>query len=357
MKNENLRLDLVFWSLITDYNKKAWSKAVPLLFEYPREGAIYPMMTRKEFLKLLGVASLAAFLDACSAPVEETPEVVLPTNTSIPPTITSEPTLEYISPIIPDMILVEGGTFEMGSRDGYTNEQPVHEVTITKPFYIGFYEVTFEEFDTFCRSIQRFNLPEDNGEGRGNRPVGGVDWYDAAAYCNWLSAEEGLTPCYSGNGKVIKCDFSANGYRLPTEAEWEFAARGGLAGQGYLFAGSNNPDDVAWYGGNSGGSAHPVGEKQPNELGLFDMSGNRFEWCWDWYIKDFYTESPAIDPVGPPLLKNASPWELVRVRRSGNWGENTQSIRTTARSFDDPSYPGDNGFRLARSAKAESTPG
>jgi sulfatase modifying factor 1 len=306
------------------------------------------MFSRKEFLKLIGIASLAAILDACSPPTKKTPEAILPTSTNIPPTLTLEPTLKVNSPIIPEMVLVEAGDFEMGSTDGYTNEQPIHLVTISKQFYVSKYEVTFEEFDTFCENTQRYSLPEDKGEGRGNRPVAGVEWYDAVEYCNWLSEEEGLSPCYSGKGKLLKCNFSANGYRLPTEAEWEYAARGGHVSKGYIFAGSNNPDDVAWYGGNSGNKAHDVGHKEPNEIGLYDMSGNRFEWCWDWYIDNFYSESTAIDPTGPPLPKVDFPWELVRVRRSGNWGENTQSIRTTSRSFDDPSYPGDNGFRLVR---------
>lgn len=306
------------------------------------------MFSRKGFLKLIGFASIAAILDACSPPANRMPEIILPTTTDIPPTLTLEPPPEAISPIIPEMVLIEAGDFEMGSIDGYTNEQPIHLVTISKQFYMGKYEVTFKEFDTFCKSTNRYILPEDKGEGRGNRPVAGVEWYDAVEYCNWLSEEEGLSPCYSGNGKLIECNFSASGYRLPTEAEWEYAARGGPFSKGYIFAGSNNPDDVAWYVSNSGNKAHEVGQKKPNELGLYDMSGNRFEWCWDWYINNYYSESPAIDPHGPPLPQVDSPWELVRVRRSGNWGENTQSIQITTRSFDDPSYPGDNGFRLVR---------
>ena len=317
------------------------------------------MITRKEFLKLLGIASFAAFLDACSPPAKGTSEVIPSTNTHIPPTntaeptIPAEPTLKEKAPIVPEMVVVQAGDFEMGSIDGYPNEQPIHPITISKPFYISIYEVTYEEFDIFCELTLRYNKPDDQGKGRGNRPVGGVDWYDAVEYCNWLSEEGGLSPCYSGNGKTIKCDFSANGYRLPTEAEWEFAARGGQMSQGYPFAGGNDPNNVAWYGGNSGGSAHGVGQKEPNELGLYDMSGNRFEWCWDWYTESYYSESEGIDPQGPPMPQVDSPWELVRVRRGGNWGEKKESIRTTARSYDDPAYPGDNGFRLVRSAGAE----
>jgi len=180
-------------------------------------------------------------------------------------------------------------------------------------------------------------------------PVIEVTWYDAAAYCNWLSEKMGLTPCYRGSGKTIQCDFSANGYRLPTEAEWEYAARGGAKSLGFAYAGSDNPDEVAWYAANSGGVMHPVGQKKPNELGLYDMSGNLYEWCWDWYSADYYAASPADDPKGPaspPVV--LTPRGPERVRRSGSWREDAQSIRVAFRSFDYATYVGDNGFRLVR---------
>jgi sulfatase modifying factor 1 len=209
--------------------------------------------------------------------------------------------------------------------------------------------MTFVEYDRFCEDTARVK-PDDRGWGRGDLPVIHVDWYDVVAYCNWLSEEESLAPCYSGVGKNSTCDFSANGYRLPTEAEWEYAARGGRKSQGFTFAGSNNPDEVAWYDANSDDRPHPVGQKQPNELGLYDMSGNLFEWCWDWYGKDYYATSPASDPQGPPAPQTSTPWELTRVRRSGSWREKAESVRIAFRSSDSVSYPGDNGFRLARTA-------
>jgi formylglycine-generating enzyme required for sulfatase activity len=244
------------------------------------------------------------------------------------------------------MVLVEAGSFEMGSIDGLPDEQPVHTVHITRPFYIAKYTVTFDEYDKFYYDNLGTGIrkPDDEGLGRGNRPVE-VTWCNAVAYCNWLSKKEGLTPCYSGKGKLVKCDFSADGYRLPTEAEWEYAARGGSKSLDYIYAGSDNPDDVAWYADNSGGQIHPVGQKQPNELGLYDMSGNIWEWCCDWYAEDYYASSPANDPEGPALGPDTS----LRVKRGGRADLNTDSIRVTYRSAEGISFPaGGNGFRLAR---------
>jgi len=264
--------------------------------------------------------------------------------TRVTPTATPKPTLQVPTP---EMVLVEAGTFEMGSSAGRPEEQPVHTVSITRPFYIARYAVTFEEYDRFCEDTDR-QQAEDRGRGRGRLPVINVTWYGAVAYCNWLSQREGLTPCYSGSGKSTECDFSANGYRLPTEAEWEYAARGGHKSLGYLYAGSNDPDEVAWYGANPGDGMHPVGQKKPNELGLHDMSGNLFEWCWDWYGDDYYASSPSADPTGPPTPKVTTVRGGERVRRSGSWREEADSVRTTARSFDYASYVGDTGFRLVR---------
>jgi formylglycine-generating enzyme required for sulfatase activity len=245
------------------------------------------------------------------------------------------------------MVLVEVGSFEMGSADGYPDTRPVHTVRLTRGFYIARYAVTFDEYDRFCADTGR--TPPPDRAGRGMMPVIEVTWYDAAAYCNWLSEKAGLTPCYRGSGKTIQCDFAANGYRLPTEAEWEYAARGGTESQGYLYAGSDNPDEVAWYAANSGGVMHPVGQKKPNELGLHDMSGNLYEWVWDWYAADYYAVSPAGDPKGPSSPPVATtPRGPERVRRSGSWREDAPSILVAFRSFDYATYVGDNGFRLVR---------
>ena len=301
-------------------------------------------VSRRDFIKVMGLMISTLTLKACL------PKIPTPEATALPPTETATPTEEVAQQTIPGMILVKAGSFEMGSTGGRADEQPVHPVTISKDFHIGKNEVTFDEYDTFCETTARYNKPDDRGTGRGKHPVVGVTWQEAIDYCNWRSEAEGLTPCYSGKGKVTVCDFAANGYRLPTEAEWEYAARGAQESNSYRFAGSNDPQAVAWYVDNANETFHPVGEKEPNELGIYDMSGNSFEWCWDWYLKDYYARSPETDPSASDLPKVDSPWDLVRVRRSGSWSETVEHIRITARSFDSPSYAGSNGFRLVRNA-------
>jgi formylglycine-generating enzyme required for sulfatase activity len=249
---------------------------------------------------------------------------------------------------MPEMVLVEASSFQMGSINGDADEQPVHTVHITRPFYIAKYAMTFEEYDLFCDDTIGIPRPKDRGWGRGAHPLSGVNWYDAVKYCNWLSEKERLSPCYEVKGKLTQCDFSANGYRLPTEAEWEYAARGGHKSQGYEYAGSNNVDDVGWYEGNSGKQTHPVGQKQPNELGLYDMSGNMWEWCWDWYGKDYYASSPASDPSGPSSGTGVYIADADRARRGGGYREKAGVLRVAFRGADGATYRGDSGFRLVR---------
>ncbi len=301
-----------------------------------------PARHQSSINRLLAVVAgvgLATVLAAC---MEQAPPQSLPVATAEPvPT-----TATVFEPILPELILVEAGSFEMGSAQGHGDEQPVHTVHITRPFLIGKHKVTFEEYDQFCDDAPGRMRLDDGGWGRGKHPVFGVTWYDAMAFCNWLSEKEGLTPCYSGKGKLTKCDFSASGYRLPTEAEWEYAAGGGSLREGYLYAGSNEADQVAWYSENSNGMPHAVGLKTPNELGLFDMSGNGWEWCWDWYDKDYYASSPAEDPIGPASGSNRS-------RRASGWQQAADTLRVTFRSADSPSYRGGNGFRLVRTATVD----
>ncbi|HRY54005.1 MAG TPA: SUMF1/EgtB/PvdO family nonheme iron enzyme [Spirochaetia bacterium] len=250
----------------------------------------------------------------------------------------------------PEMALVEAGSFDMGSERGLERERPVHRVTLSRSFYMAVYATTFDEYDAYCAEIAK-TRPSDKGMGRGRRPVRNVNWYDTVDYCNWLSLKAGLEPCYSGRGKLVVCDFEASGYRMPTEAEWEYAARGGMGGGGGSYAGSENPDETAWYEANSGDVTHPVGLKAPNPLGIYDLCGNLFEWCWDWYEPGYYAVSPAIDPLGPPPPEEMIPWKLARSRRGGSWREGAQDIAVWVRSQDSPTYVGDNGFRLVRTAR------
>jgi len=245
------------------------------------------------------------------------------------------------------MVKVEPGNFEMGSDDGYPHEQPVHSVRIARPFVIARTLTTYDEYDRYC-DLTGTRRPEQRGPERGRLPVNEIDWYEMVEYCNWLSLQAGLAPCFSGRGRNIACDFNLDGYRLPTEAEWEYAARGGPFGKGYRFAGSDDPQEVAWFADNSGGVLQPVGLKAPNELGLYDMCGNIFEFCWDWYDKAYYASSPEIDPPGPPPPESRVPWEWTKSRRGGSWRESANNIRVASRSFDGIAYVGDNGFRMVR---------
>lgn len=238
------------------------------------------------------------------------------------------------------MIYVQGGTFQMGDTfgDGYNYERPVHQVNI-RSFSIGKYPVTFAEYDAFCDATGRAK-PSDQGWGRGDRPVINVTWYDAVEYCNWRSKKDGLKPAYISKGLNVSCDFDASGYRLPTEAEWEYAAKGGKHSKEYKYSGSNEIDVVAWYIDNSGDMTHPVGQKQPNELGIYDMSGNVYNWCWDWYDVAYYQYSDTNNPIGPQSGG-------FRVARGGCYGDKIKNVRSVVRFCVPPFVPGPIlGFRL-----------
>lgn len=228
------------------------------------------------------------------------------------------------------MVFVPGGTFRMGNvraaNEGSDSERPVHQVTLS-PYWIGKYEVTYPLWvrvrDWAKANGYEFENEGQEGYGRtanttpqansvdedavadaaaskpafSEQPVVMINWYDMVKWCNAYSQMQGLTPCYytgSAFRTVYKTgrkdlttrlvNWTANGYRLPTEAEWEYAAKGGAAGTAnpFKFAGGDNPDEVAWYDKNSGNATHWVGTKRSNQLGIHDMSGNVWEWCFDW---------------------------------------------------------------------------
>ena len=257
-------------------------------------------------------------------------------------------------PILPDMVQVNGGPFVMGCQDGRDKdcdgpEKPAHEVTLST-YSIGKYEVTNEEYAVFLNDVtenpnrvddpdryiaaDKFGLQKTSINGKDHwqpdkgyerYPVVNVNWRGAVAYCNWLSNKTGQR------------------YRLPTEAEWEYAARGGEYSQKdkFQYAGSDNLDEVAWYKGNSKGSAHPVGQKKANQLGIHDLSGNLNEWCQDWF--GYYEAKPQTNPSGAATGRG-------RITRSGSWDSNAVNCRVSDRYLNDPGMDiGAIGFRVAMS--------
>jgi formylglycine-generating enzyme len=200
-----------------------------------------------------------------------------------------------------EMVFVEGGTFQMGSND-YNDEKPIHPVTLSS-FYIGKYEITQKQW----RDVMGSDPPTLQFKGCNNCPVERVSWNDIQDFLQKLNAKT--------TGKK---------YRLPTEAEWEYAARGGNQSKSYKYSGSNTLGNVAWYGSNSDSKTHNVGTKQANELGIYDMSGNVWEWCSDWYAKDYYQNSPSRNPTGASS-------EVYRVIRGGSWYYSDTDCRVSYR--------------------------
>lgn len=221
----------------------------------------------------------------------------------------------------PQMVFVSGGRFMMGDNAGDKDEKPVHQVVI-KSFSIAKTETTVAQWADFCAATGR-RMPEAPWFGqKEDHPVVNVSWDDAVAYCFWLSEKTGKH------------------YRLPTESEWEFAARGGMKSKGYIYSGADKPDSVAWFSGRSKGTM-PVAQKLPNELGLFDMTGNVWEWCSDWYDPGYYAVSPEKDPTGPPQ-------GIFYTLRGGAWDIGARNCRNTYRNPLSPTSRNHNkGFRVA----------
>jgi len=258
-----------------------------------------------------------------------------------PPAVEPEKTTQETKPIEPEMVLVKGGTFQMGSNDGGDDEKPVHPVTVSD-FSIGKTEVTVKEYLAFAHATNshypewmkkgsEYNIKtgsDDHYKKLGdaltneNHPIVGVSWEDAVAYCKWLSEKTGQN------------------YRLPTEAEWEYAARGGANNSNDKYLGNNAVNEVARYDGKVVRKTHPVGQKKSNELGLYDMNGNVLEWCSDWYSD--YTAAAQHNPTGP--AKGS-----YRVIRGGNWCYDPRYCRSDLRgAFTPPIHFYFVGFRLAR---------
>lgn len=218
------------------------------------------------------------------------------------------------------MVLVKGGTFQMGAtseqQGNASDERPVHSVTLSD-YYIGETEVT----QALWQAVMGNN--PSGFTGNSQRPVEKVSWNDCRTFISRLNEKTGMN------------------FRLPTEAEWEYAARGGNRSNGTQYSGSSNISNVAWYTSNSGSTTHPVKSKSPNELGLYDMSGNVWEWCNDWYSSDYYSNSPSNNPKGPSSGSH-------RVLRGGSWDINAGRCRVAFRGVDNPGHRyGSFGLRLA----------
>ncbi len=248
------------------------------------------------------------------------------------------------APLRPVMLVLPTGKFLMGSPanepDSSPDERPQHEVEIRQGFAISETEVTQEQYQAVMGSNPSyFKSRKKNWQ---QRPVEDVSWLDAVQYCNKLSVVEEKEPCYQIEGKDVTWakGLACKGYRLPTEAEWEYAAR---AEDETTYAGSNREEDVGWFGEGTESSTHEVKGKKPNQWGLYDMSGNVSEWVWDKY-SDAYEEGVQVDPSGP-LLGGSS-----RVARGGSWSFGAGRLRVAARSGIDPDRRTDyRGFRLSRS--------
>jgi formylglycine-generating enzyme len=283
-----------------------------------------------------------------------------------------------------EMILIEGGAFRMGSKTGRNDEEPVHALRLGS-YFLSRYPVTRGEFQCFAEAADYQTSAEQEGGGYGlnssgnygyfmdlcwknpgfdqggDEPVVEVSWYDAIAYCNWLSVREGFQPCYDSRGLR---DSRSNGYRLPTEAEWELAASGGNqawasgSGEGFPWGPGRpraNVADAALFRRHSTATpwpeyddgfvfTSPVGAFPPSRLGLFDLGGNVLQWCQDIYEPGYYADSPMDDPRGPSADTG------LRTIRGASWKSSPEELATSRRNF----HPARDrssiiGFRLARS--------
>ncbi|MCL2264970.1 MAG: formylglycine-generating enzyme family protein [Treponema sp.] len=259
------------------------------------------------------------------------------------------------TPVNMEMVTIPAGTFTKGTvSGGYDDERPVRQVTLSA-FKMGKYEVTQEQYqEVMGINPSYFYSNPAAGEVQRKRPVEYVTWFDAIEFCNKLSTKEGLTPVYTITGRTpatgypitsatVTTNWSNNGYRLPTEAQWEYACRAGSTTDWYFGNTVAELINYAWYNVNANSMTHQVGKKTANAWGLYDMHGNVWEWCWDWYGSSYYGESGNTNnPMGPSS-------GTYRVDRGGGWVASAEGTRSAYRGY---GTPGDGfnliGFRVVR---------
>ena len=318
-----LKEDYETWVYLTHGSRQMQVTAknyLPLMIKFADYGVESVEKNRTYVLVLnqMGMSSNPADVSTTASTVSVSPVQVpaVPSNTISDDVIT----IPVKDGICIEMVKVEAGTFMMGAtsemKNPYDDEKPVHQVTLTNDYYMGKYEVT----QALWQAVMGKNPSYFKGD---NLPVNYVRWKDCQRFISKLNSMTGRK------------------FRLPTEAEWEYAARGGKKSRGYQYSGSSNISDVAWYDGNSGDKTHPVGTKQANELGIYDMTGNVLEWCQDWYGS--YYSSSQTNPTGATSGSR-------HVNRGGSWHSNVRRSSSSCRYgviYVDRDL--DLGFRLALS--------
>jgi formylglycine-generating enzyme required for sulfatase activity len=276
-----------------------------------------------------GAAFTGSFWTGCSA-WNDTCEVTM--------TQSQKVGVQFGPEVRPKLIKIPKGSFTMGSPTGESGREPdetQHMVTLTTDFWMAESEVTQRQYRNLMGSSQPYFTGAD-------LPIEQVSWFEAVSYCNALSAKESIPPCYQVSGTTVRWadGVKCTGYRLPTEAEWEYAARSPTTN---VYAGSNSPDSVAWYSSNSGNTTHAVKTKTANGRGLYDLSGNVWKWVWDIY-QPSYEVLPPIDPMGSTTGAN-------RVVRGGSLYDAANHVRVARRGNLVPTSRDNNvGFRVVRSA-------
>ncbi len=265
---------------------------------------------------LPAVAGALLMVCSCGRPADTPAQTVDPASAAAPRASTTEPVVTKTGVT---MVRIPAGSFQMGSGDGADDEEPVHDVQVDG-FLMDVHEVTQAHFESLMgMNPAKFKNPE--------HPVEQLGWYSAIKYCNMRSLREGLEPCYDLD--TAECNFEANGYRLPTEAEWEYACRAGSTSPFSFGDDERQLGAHAWYEANASSQTQPVKQKTPNPWGLYDMHGNVWEWCQDLYSDTFYGAAATENPC------NTSDGEQ-RVLRGGGWESPPEFCRSSARYSEDP---------------------